>query len=307
MELDPKVAEYFDKGGNVEVPDDVSAEVTAPEAPGDKPVQSAATEEDQTEATDGKEQSQRSGNLNAALHEAREEAKALKRQIAEQQQWRQETERKLGPVFEALKQRENQPQQPAQQTPSFEQDPLAHLQAEKEALKRQLEELKGNDQQRTQAAQQQQQLQQFVGHVQGLKQKFIEATPDYMDAYSHVRDLKVKELTALGYDEQQANQRVDQWEFGVAAESLKRQKNPAEALYTMAQSLGYKKKEAAPANDEKKLEQIAKGQQLDKSLKQSAKEKPDHSLEALASKSEDEIAELVGDPKFWSKLQRQAA
>lgn len=145
--------------------------------------------------------------------------------------------------------------EPSEETiPDFDDDPTGNLQARLEAANRQIEELRRQTQQTTQATTAQQQMMALRMAIAQQEQSFAAQTPDYPQALAKIREV---EKAKLIFAAQESGQQVNEQEIEallyrnelIAAANLLRQgKNPAQYAYEMAKRFyGY-----SPAGAEQK-------------------------------------------------------
>lgn len=142
----------------------------------------------------------------------------------------------------------------------------------------------------------------LVGELRRHEGDFAQANPDYEQAAQYVLKAKQAELSAYGVPQEQIPQVYENWVLGMAMMNLRSGKNPAEAVYQIAQSIGYRKVEKQD-NEAEKISRLQKGVESSKSLG-SGTSGTELSLEALEEMSAEEIAALVKDDKNWNKIQR---
>ena len=233
----------------------------------------------------------------AELLEERKARQKLQEELAAQREQRA----KLEGMFQTLSQR-MAPQEDKPKT--VEEDPLAAL----KQTQAELAQMRG-------ALTQQEQLRQFTQVVGASIESFKAQTPDYADAYQHIRKARMAELSAFGLTPEQAAQQLQMDEYQVAAAALQRGQNPGQVIYELAKQRGYARATgndggrptsgATPDNRPRpsgngaeaaaKLATIAKGQQAARSLGQNGGDAPAPltGVDALAAMSEKEIADLT--------------
>lgn len=219
---------------------------TAQEAPADTPEvaeqahAAAPAEAKETESED----TEKSGNLLAALHEARSKIKELNERLG---------------VVDQLKEQLDALRKAEQPKPvEFEEDPLGYT---KDAL--------ATHQERMARLEAEQAHRAIVDSVRSLEDQFTQEHPDYDDAAVYLRDFRIKELELLGVtDPNQVRASLYQSAQWVVNQAMAQGKNPAELLYATAKQYGYKGKEPAkeaPKQDAE-LATIQKGMATAKSL-----------------------------------------
>lgn len=240
----------------------------------------------------------------AALHEERERRKQFQRDL---EQMRNETAQRqalLEQRLAAIQQAAYQAQQP--KAPSFDDDPVSALKHETEMTRAQIAEMQAYHRQEWErqqaAAQQQQYLRQIEARVSEDVREFVAEHPDYMDAYQDLKGKRVKQYVALGYPEAHAVQMVNQEEYGLAEAAMRNGRSPAQAVYEMALTYGYTKKEAQQAaNQQQKIETLQKGAKAAASLGSGGQPAGKVTLDALADMPEEDFAEFMKSGK-WASL-----
>jgi hypothetical protein len=195
---------------------------------------------------------------------------AVTRLRAERRQWEAEAKAKDAQLqqFMQIQAQRDQEWQVAQQRmqqvleaqtrrppPDKEQDPIGYMahqadqtQAEIQALRRQQwERDQANWQAQQRYAQESQQtaaVQQFVQRVTGSEEQFRAQHPDYQDALTFAVNRRTKELSAAGWEEDQARGIAVNDARNMAAQWVQRGQDPASMAYAMAQAMGYQPKAA---------------------------------------------------------------
>lgn len=199
----------------------------------------------------------------AALHEAREQAKQLKSQIAELEK-RKYLSDEDAELLQELKAKRAEAQQPKR--PEFVEDPKGYIDTAEKEVREALKELREANAQRSQADERQQQHQQLMGTIAHHEHTFVAANPDYQEALAHTRGVRANQLRMMFPDatDQQIQQQIGREELGGAQQILARGGNPAEFAYNYAKTLGYVKKQAAAAVTNGAAIEHSKGEKPDK-------------------------------------------
>lgn len=185
----------------------------------------------------------------AALHESRQNEKELREQLARQAERISMIQERMDaaaqPAEEAAAEEE-----PEIEVPDFADDPAGNIDARFQRLERLV--TKGAETAEMTAQQQQQadmikQLESAIAADQG---EFMKEHPDYVDALSHIRQIRVAELVDGGYSEEQAVQAIGQAEYQMAHAVLTNKKSPAEVMYNAAVRAGYVKNEGEKAAED---------------------------------------------------------
>jgi hypothetical protein len=239
-------------------------------------------------------------NLKRAMEEERSRRKEISEQLKLEAKRREELQAKLDNFLrEAEEARKPKP-------PAFEEDAAGHLKAKTDLSESELKSLREKVEGFEKQTAQEREEAQFRGAVQAATSAFMDATPDYGDAYKHVRGIRKAELMAYGADAATAEAQVSQWELGLARSALQLGKNPAEVLYKTAEVLGYKSvtnKQASVTNNQKEhIERLAIGQEAAKSLGTGKADAP-LSLQKIAEMDAEDLEKFVAGSD-WGKLAR---
>ena len=271
---------YFESGGAVhpetgkpaeespavetETPE-VEAEAAAPEEK--KPAAETADddgEEETVEVADGTNPDgtpRRKMIAFGAYEKQRKQARALKEQLAQQQQ---QLAYLQGMLERAAPQPQGQTQAPVAPEPLSMTPPDKTREPEKylawlESAAAKVLEMEQRSKQTTQQSTQFQQLNEAVltaetQFINGDPESGVEAHPDFYDALKFVQDRRQAELREAGYDANEIQQIMAAQAQDVAIRALRGGKNPAERVYALAKLQGYKRAQAAPAAVQKPSE-----------------------------------------------------
>lgn len=144
------------------------------------------------------------------------------------------------------------------------------------------------------------QFNEFTNSVRAIKDAFEKTTPDFNDAYNHVRTQRAADLRLTGVPEANINQVLLQDELNIAQNALQQGKNPAQEIYNMAKRYGYQAK-AVPQNAQQKIEAILQGQAADKNPGKGAPSS-DLTLDSLKDMSNSDLTKVVMNDKQWEAL-----
>lgn len=244
----------FDAGtnesGGRETPKPAAAEKPAEAAAGEqqnaaeseageagKPVEQAVKEEAKPDATQ-----------QAALNEARSELKELRQKITDLES-RPQLNKEQQAALDKLKETA---QEIKDAEPDFLADPKGYVDAKVKAA---LDKLEGSEKQSKEESDKikaQQALTTLLSATARAEAEFTQATPDYQKALTHVRDVRKQQLKMLYPDatDQQIGGQLAQEEIAIAHQALSRNQNPAEFIYGLSKTYGYK-----PPEKEKPAEQ----------------------------------------------------
>lgn len=331
-DLTPDEKAYFETRGET-TEAEAPAEAVSAESPVESPAETApeTPETPQNEVISGDSDPETSASESGsdekpdsvplwALKEARDRARTLqaeRRAIEEQLQAEREARVRLEERFAAMERATAPPPEEQQPLPDPETDPLGYEQMRRAHLEREIDQLK----QAVTATKIETEIGWINNQTSQLTQQFAAKNPDYEDALSYVKERR-REQIALLYPTANPNQIEEQvaLEYGnIVRESLERLPNgsirfrrvPAEAVYQMAKSMGYQRKEAAPppvsmeAPLEERVEQTRRRVAASTSLSAVSGNEGSGPLDAkrLAQMSEAEFAKLLRDkPDLVDKL-----
>lgn len=289
--LSPDEQAFFDTRGE-----------TAPAQEAEQPAaETEAPAEAQSEAPEGEADGQaptkepRHVPLSELLTE-RKKRQDYEKQVQDQREWIARADERLKLLTQPQKQ-EPEPQPPGPE------DPLGMI----DHTAREIEEIKAwrAEQQRT--AHEQAQVQQVVTTYQAKAQEFTQQQPDFMDAYTHVREAHARRLAIQGVPAHEIAATVARDELSMAVTALQQGVNPAERLYALAKEYGYAPKAADPQPDtgaliDAKADTVARA----KSLSQAGGQATPRAVnaKALADMSDDDFDAFIS--KQGSKGFRRA-
>lgn len=287
--MEPELSEqeeaYFKTGGAEPLGDDpeeapVEAEAPEPEAP--EPEEPEAAKEDEPEEP-------KTVPI-AALHEARDQAKALKEQLEKREADFNKLTGRLD-ILETLA--KNEPQ--AEELPNWDENPLDAGKALDQKVISLEQRLMQEDQAR--------QLQQTVITQENT---FRADHPDYDQAVKHLSETRERELAIYGFDPGQARQQIAMEAQQLSLAALRMGKNPAEVAYELAKQRGYAlaeepKPEPKKPDESAKLDAIERGQSAGRSAAAAGGAPPvKTTLDALMDMDDSEFAKVAeGD---WRKI-----
>lgn len=315
-ELSKAETAFFESGGKTEIAD--GAEETQTETKQETETQTVSEAAKSTEVPPEKKEpskftySKDTDNVSdehgrkyiplGAVQEARNENKTLRKELEELKTKWTGGEERLNKLLQAVQGKTDEP-------PAFDKDPLGNLSAKNKALEEKIAALEANQTKSTQESEQSRKVREFSTNVRSAERAFVEKNPDYGDAVAVVQGIWRAELESAGVPEQLIESTLSRKGAAFSYAAMQKEQNPAEAVYKLAQRLGYKKAEKSEEKEGRKeketLKTIAKGQEAEKSLP-SGKGSAEFSLDQLASMSDEDMEDFVKDPKNWKKLQRAA-
>lgn len=221
----------------------------------------------------------------AALHQARMEIKELREKVKDVDELKQEF----------INYRKSQEPKP----PTYDESPL-------DWTKQKIEEVEHRTQQAesiNQETQRQLALQNVVNQVSRMETEFRTKTPDYNDALAFTKDLRTRELQAIGLDDTAIQQELQQNILFVTVNAMKAGKNPVEAIYNIAKQYGYKGK-SPKANEASinELETVAKGQEMAGKTLSGGTKDMGVTVEAMLEASDEDFDNMWDK---WSKIEKK--
>lgn len=223
----------------------------------------------------------------------------LERFMAEERQHRVALESRLEEALRRLPQQEA-PKSDAPEIPDKFEDPLGNI-------IQNLENLNSRFNATEQAAANREQLNQFTNACQQQKAEFEKTSPDFKDAYAHIRNLRTEDLRVMGAAEKDIPNILLQDELQLSLRAMQSGKNPAAELYAMAKRYGYAPTKAAPTTTTAQPTPAEKMAQL-KAGARAATDPPkagqdvDLTFDNLTSASNTDLDKLVADPKLWDQV-----
>lgn len=191
----------------------------------------------------------------AALHEERQARKAMKQEL---EAMRQESARNMQ-VFE---QRLQQMLNPPKAVPTLQDDPIASFDHRINQVAETNQQLLRQMQAERQERNNMDQIKSLANHVTSQEAQFVQRNPDYEEAVSHLKGLRVRELVTLGASEEQAVAREAQERMQAALVWAHNGQNPAEVAYNLAKVRGFQGKPSAGQKIESQQRGIASSRTL---------------------------------------------
>ena len=229
----------------------------------------------------------------AALREERTKRQTLQARL-------DETIGKMGKMEEMFGkfQAEAKPKEPP--VPTYEEDAGGHLLGRMTSMQERLDKFESRaeqtDQERDQAGQQQQLLNQYEAAVSAFSSRQL----DFQEAYTFLGHSIDADLQARGYDDPTERRQIVLFEEGqIVGRMLKQGRDPAEQIYNYAKARGYQPR---AVSDEDKLARLQKGQKASTSLAgPGGRTEVPVTLERLAELADSDPKEF---DKQWEKARR---
>jgi len=252
-------------------------------------------QEEQAQQEQETEQEQRERTVPlAALQEERAKARRFRDENAQYQQALAQMQQQQVAMMQAL-----QRQQPPPPDPNT--DPFAAQIHEAQMTRQEVAQMRQEFARRQQMESQQAAQQHFVNTVQSAEAAFTASTPDYNDAVNFLRERRVREYLALGFDQDEAVREVAAEGYKLAQLALSRGENPAVRAYELAKTIGYRRANGGAVPAQQKLEMQAQGQRAATPTGGAGAGGGKLSYDALAKMSPKEFLKATEGDK-WRKL-----
>lgn len=216
----------------------------------------------------------------------------------------EEAQRRVGELEASIKALQNPTPTPAP-APDRNADPLGSMFHQLDAVMKTVSDLQKQIGEQRDLQTQQENFRAFQQQVSTMRDEFVKTTPDFPDAYTHLRNARIADMRALGFQDADINRTLMQEEVTLAQRAVQQGKNPAAEVYERARRYGYAAKmpaaTPAPADPNAKLDAIQKAQQAAKNLS-SQPQLEDITLDGLKAASDDDLNKIIQDPKLWGKI-----
>lgn len=188
-----------------------------------------------------------------ALREERDKRQALEEQI---QTYSQRLAQMESNLQTAIARAQAVPAQPAEPPPDFDLDPDAYTKSKLDAIEQKLARDEQLRQQQAQRVQQQKQAQQFLSMYSDAARSFAQTKPDAGEAYNYAINKFDEDLKLRGvHDASERARRLEYEEEQIVLSAFQQGVNPAQRIYDLAVSRGYK-----PASADNKIGRVAAAQ-----------------------------------------------
>jgi hypothetical protein len=298
---DAQVDKFFESGGK---------ELGAPEPIAEEevvPVEETSKEEPLSEQQVEEEKHAR--NYQAAMKEERFKRQELQKQLEEN---KQQVARMESAFEKILTKQQQEAQKPI---PSYEVDPIGHLHYTQQEMAdyviKQNQYLAAQEQAKQYQMAQTQAQNKFMGSYQAAAKEFADSNPEFLPAYNYLVQSRLEEYKTLGYDDDTANKLLIEDEAAIVSKAFKDGVNPAERIFAGAKLRGFKNQatqdDSAQKESEKQLTKIQEGRQANRSLGSTPGKTPTDkptTLSKISSLADDELDELISNPKEWAKLMK---
>lgn len=213
----------------------------------------------------------------------------------------QEQTAKLVEQIESLKAGQTPPEAPA---PDPVTDPLGNLLHQIDKINKSVTELQRSQVEQRSQSEQMAAFNAFKAQVMTLRDEFIKTTPDFQDAYQHLRAARTADLRAFGLSDTDIQKTLFQEEFQLSQSAVKSLRNPAADMYEMAKRHGYVAKAAptptaAPAS---KLAVVKQGVETAPPNLPRTPVNEEITVESLREASDADLNKLVTDPAAWARI-----
>lgn len=152
-----------------------------------------------------------------------------------------------------------------------------------------------------------QQFEAFTGSVNAAKTQFEATTPDFKEAYAHIRALRTEDLRAAGASDSEIPKILLQDELQLAQTAIQRGKNPAAEMYAMAKRYGYAPSKASPLptsvlTPEQKMAALQAGKVAARLPAKATGSDEPLTLDGLKDAGNAELNSLIQDDKAWARI-----
>lgn len=245
LELTADEQAYFDRGGETEEVQNAAPEPVEPEP---QVAEADDTEEDDDDASP--EQGKRPGFVpHRKLHKALEKLKAKEADLEKERIERARLEERTNMLLQRFQQ-QPLPVQTQTQQPEPAPNPQDDIFGAVEHQAKTLAQLQQEAETRRKAEEEQQKVGALLQRANLSVEEFKRSTPDYSDAYQHLRRSRAEELAMLGYPADAIEKTLYNDELAIAARAVQAGKNVGEIVYNLSKQRGYARKEAAPVDND---------------------------------------------------------
>lgn len=189
---------------------------------------------------------------------------------------RKEMEEKMRNMETAFNRFQEKLKTPDVEPPSYDENPLEALKFQQQQIAERQKAHEDYLRQQAQAQEFEQRRNQFVNAYRQKASEFASEKQDWNDAYEYMKMSRYQDLVALGYnDDQEILNRMLEDEASMVAKAFQDGVNPAERLYKLAETRGYRANSKQTADSEnaksledakRKIETAQKGVQASRSL-----------------------------------------
>lgn len=232
-----------------------------------------------------------------ALHQARGETKAEREARKAAEARAERMERRYDEMQRRLAQPPKTEEDP--EPPNFDTAPADWLRWDARRKDKAIAELSTWKQNQERGGQASAADAELLRNTVAAEQEFAATNPDYPAALAHAQQSRIQFFLATGMSRAEAMQALHEETKFVARMAIQQGKNPAERVYAIAKSLGYKPGAQKPQSGEEKVEQLARGMQGSSKMAGGGDSGDGLSLKALADIEDD--AEF---DKLWEQAKK---
>ena len=280
------------------------SEQDATEEAGDEPEDGEIVLDEQGRAKDAK-----TGRFvpHAALHKERERRKEIETAYKEELERRARLEGRIEEVNQRLAPKQETgeaPKSPLEEEPiDPEEDIFGAFQRQQRVIRAMQEQIMQTTQTQQSQVEEQTVQQQYVRDAV----TFSKETPDFADAYKHIKQGFHAELELQGMtDPSQREQFIKQEEYNLVQNALRQGRSPSEIIYNMAKTRGYMPKSATQENPaQQKLENLKQAKAASNQVAQAAQGQASAGVtyETLADMTDDEMYDWASkNPDQFKKM-----
>ncbi|QGH72707.1 MAG: hypothetical protein [Podoviridae sp. ctQNx1] len=223
----------------------------------------------------------------------------LRSQLGQLQNYSASLERAIQQLQQAGVQQTQQQQQAA--IPDPDTDPLGYTMYELAEVKKMMAQMMNHTQVQHETQTQLNQLSNFVHDARQQSEAFAKTVPDFGQAYSYIRNIRVSDLRDMGLNEAQIKEALVKEELTIASQAMRNGQNPAQFIYNIAKRYGYQPAaQPQPAAD--RLAALQKGVSTTSQHVQAAAAATNLSMDAVKSMASDQLDKLVEADDLWHKV-----
>ncbi len=189
-------------------------------------------------------------------------------------------------------------------------DPLGALFHQINQVTKQIEALQNAQTQTVQQTAQAANFQQFQQQVMALRDQFVTTTPDFPQAYDHMRAARIADLRLYGLPDRDIPAALLQEELRISQQAIQTGQNPAAVVYEMAKRHGYTPTAGTPPGTPPvipakgaTIEEIQRAQAASRTLAASPPAGTEEvTLDGLRAMPDKDMNQLVQNGDSWNKF-----
>jgi hypothetical protein len=297
--LTPQEQQFFDSRGELDTPEAAPAPDEAASAEPELVLEEAPSEPAHIE--ESPPEKHQTVPLPVLLEE-RNKGRALREQFEEERRKWAAAEARMQERLDIVVRAMTHEQQAKQPVPSFDDDPIAATVHGFQQTGDVVKALQAKLDRIEQGQQAEHFERQLTTAAVAAEHQFKTTTPDYDEAIKHLINARGSELSALGYQRQQAIEIMQAESKQLTTQSLQSGRNPAQVLYELAKVRGYAPKAQAP-KAEQKMDTLESGNRAASGIDNVAgRQQKSVSLQSLIEMDDDEFYKISSSPKAFRRL-----